>query len=160
MFQVNDYLVYKREVCQVKDIKKNYMNGLDYFELTPILDKSLKIDIPTNSNAIRKLVSKDEIEELIGKIPEIKVIEADEKLIEQEYKKRLSSGTHQDLIQIIKTSYLRNQERTKNKKKKAEKDIYYFEEAEKDLYQEIGIVLGLSLEETKEYIMNKVERLG
>ena len=62
------------------------------------------------------------------------------------------------MIRIIKTTYQRNQNRLKQNKKVGDKDQRYFEEAEKYLYQEFGIVLQLSEDETKEYIKNKIKK--
>lgn len=81
-----------------------------------------------------------------------------EKQIEQEYKELMKSGTHEDLVKIIKTSYLRNQIRILNNKRISEIDDEYFRRAEKYLYEEIGIVLNLSFENTKEYIINKLKK--
>lgn len=159
MYQVGDYLVYKRNVCKVVELKEKYINDLDYFVLIPIKDKSLKIEIPTTAKGIRDLISKEKVEEIIKNIPKVQTIPVDDKTLEQEYKKLLNSGTHQDLIQIIKTTYLRNKERLAQKKKIGDKDAHYFEEAENNLYQEFSVVLGLTLEQTKDYVLKKVEKL-
>jgi len=159
MFEVGDHLVYKRDVCKLSETKKNFINGLDYFVLIPERDSSLKIQIPKDSKAIRKLITKEEVERIINQIPNIEIIKVEDKQLEQEYKKLLNTGSHEDLIRIIKTTYLRNKERLDNKKKIGDKDNYYFELAEKDLYEEFGIVLGLTMEETKEYVIKKVEKM-
>ena len=31
MFKTGDYVVYKRDVCVIKEIKKNYFHNQDYF---------------------------------------------------------------------------------------------------------------------------------
>lgn len=160
MFQIGDYIVYKRDVYKVKEIKKKYINDMDYYILIPRLDNSLKIEIPVTSTSLRNLISKEEIDKIIDDIQNIDLINADEKNIEQEYRRLLSSGSQRDLIRIIKTTYLRNQTRLENKKKIGDKDNRYFEEAEKNLYDEFGTVLGLSLEETKDYVINKVENIN
>jgi len=77
-------------------------------------------------------------------------------MMEYEYKNLLSSGSHEDLVKIIKTTYLRNKERIDNKKKISDKDNRYFQLAEKYLYNEFSIVLGLTIEDTKEYVIDKV----
>ena len=41
----------------------------------------------------------------------------------------MQNGTHEDLIKIIKTTYLRNKERLDNNKKTTDKDNYYFNQA-------------------------------
>jgi len=92
-------------------------------------------------------------------IPKIKVIENSSKLIENDYKELLKSGSFEDLIKIIKTTYLRNNDRILNNKKKGDKDDYYFNLAEKYLYTEFSIVLGMDFNETKEYIINEVMKI-
>lgn len=63
MFKINDYVVYKKEVCKIIDIRKNHMNNMDYYILIPVFDESLKIDVPTNNRCgfLRELLSKDEV---------------------------------------------------------------------------------------------------
>lgn len=159
MYKVGDLLVYKKDVCEVKELKEKYLRELDYYILTPITDKSLNIQIPTNSKFIRNLISKEEVLKLIHSIPSIEIIETDTKNLENEYKQLMLSGTHQDLIKIIKTTYLRNKERLDNNKKTTDKDTYYFNQAEQYLYNEFSVVLNLTFEETKEYISKEVEKL-
>ena len=51
----------------------------------------------------------------------------DDKYIEKTYKELLNSGTYEDLIIIIKTTYLRNDNRIKNNKKISDNvDYRYF----------------------------------
>lgn len=162
MYKIGDYVVYKRDVCLVKDIKENHFNNLDYYILVPISDKSLKIDVPTNNKMgfIRSLITKDEVENIINKIPRISVIDCNDKLIENEYRLLMSSGNHEDLIKIIKTTYLRNKERIDNNKKIGDKDNTYFELAEKYLYNEFSIVLNMNYEDTKKYVIDKVVKIS
>lgn len=161
MYSVGDYVVYKKDVCNVKKIKKNHLNNKDYYVLIPIDDESLIIDVPTDNRCgyIRDLINKDEIEAIIMSIPKIPVIECDTKNIENEYKILLSSGKHEDLIKIVKTTYLRNKERVDNNKKTGDKDDMYFKKAEKYLYNEFGLVLGMNFDEVKKYIIDKVNLL-
>ena len=161
MFKVNDYVVYRGDVCKIVDIHHNALKNQDYYVLVPFNDDSLKIDIPIDNrtNSIRSLITKSQIDELIKDIPNIKVIESSDKLLENEYKNLLNTYSHSDLIKIIKTTYLRNKERTDNKKKVSDRDNSYFNKAEKRLYTEFSIVLNLSFDETKEYIIKEVENI-
>lgn len=77
-------------------------------------------------------------------------------MIENEYKILLQNGTHEDLIKIIKTTYLRNKNRLNQNKKISETDDKYFKLAERYLYSEFSIILNMNLEETKEFIINKL----
>ncbi len=161
MFNIGDYLIYRRDVCQLKEIKNN--DSKDYYVLVPINDKSLKIDVPIikQCDNIRPLMTKDEILNLIKEIPKIKEVEIpDNRFVENEYKKLLLTGTEEDLIKIIKTTYLRNQERLDNNKKAGDKDNMYFKLAERYLYQEVSIVLNMSYDEAKKYIVDEVNKIG
>lgn len=159
MFKIDDYLVYKRDVCKVIDIREKYFNNQDYYVLVPVLDTTLKECVPINNKNIRKIISKKELNEIINKIPSIEVIKSNNRLLENDYKNLMNSGTHEDLIRIIKTTYLRNKERIDNNKKITDKDDEYFKKAEKYLYNEFSFVLGMSIEETKKYVYDKVEEI-
>ena len=160
MFDIGDYVVYKRDVCKIVGIKEKYYKDMDYFSLEPVFDSTLKIDVPKNSNLLRNVLSKEEVENAIDKIPTIEVIETNDKLLENEYKKLLHDGGYDGLIKIIKTTYLRNSDRLNNKKKVSEKDENYFNLAEKYLYNEFAVALEVSPEEAKEYVINKVNELS
>ena len=147
-----DYIVYRKETCKIIEKEDGY------YKLVPINDTSIKYKVPIDSNFLKKVITKEEIDRLLLEIPEINTIDLGEKQIEQEYKELMKSGTHEDLVKIIKTSYLRNQIRILNNKRISEIDDEYFRRAEKYLYEEIGIVLNLSFENTKEYIINKLKK--
>lgn len=157
MFKKGDYLVFKRDVCKVKDIKNKYIKDNDYYILSPIDDDSLTIQIPVDNKLIRKLLSKEEIISLIDSIPNIEILSCDNKTLDNEYRELFISGDLKDLIKIIKTSFLRNKEREDNHKKISDKDTFYLEKAEKYLYNEISVVLDMTFEDTKKYVINKVE---
>ncbi len=162
MYKVDDFVVYKKDVCRVKGIKNNKLNGIDYYILEPIDDKSLIIDVPIDNRMgyLRDIISKSEAEELINNIPNVEPLKnLDDKYIEKTYKDLIYSGTYEDLIKIIKTSYLRNEIRTKNNRKPSEKDINYFNQAEKYLYNELSISLNMNYDDTKNYIVERVQKM-
>ncbi|MCI8444864.1 MAG: hypothetical protein HFG15_00350 [Bacilli bacterium] len=161
MYKIGEHLVYCRDVCIVKEIKRNHYQGHDYYVLMPIEDSSLKIEVPIENRCgnLRDLITKDELEDIIKQIPSIPILDCHDKLLENEYKKLLSSKNHVDLIKIIKTAYLRNQYRLDQNKKLGETDNNYLEKAERYLFQEFGVVLGLDYEETKQYVIDQVLEL-
>ena len=63
MYKVNDYVVYKKDVCKVKEIRENKLNGNVYYVLIPIYDESLIIDVPVDNKMgyIRDLLSKKDV---------------------------------------------------------------------------------------------------
>jgi len=160
MYKIGDFVVYNKNICKIVDIKEKHLNNEDYYIMIPVYDKSLKIDVPTSnkSGSIKSILSKKEVLNLIKRIPEIEPIKKSDKLLEQEYKKLLFTNNHEDLIKIIKTVHLRNQQRKKNKKKLSDKDNYYLNQSEKYLYNEFSIVLELNFEETKSFITKEVAK--
>ena len=158
MYKTGDYIVYQKDVCKIKEMKEKYLKDMDYYVLEPVSDPSLKLNIPVLNNTIRTLLTKEEVKDLIQNIPSIETLDIEEKNIETEYKKLLNNNRHKDLIKIIKTTYLRNQERLNHKRKVSDKDKMYFELAEKYLYTEFSIVLNMTLEDTKNYVIQEVEK--
>ena len=157
MYNVGDVVVYKKDVCKIKEIKKNYFFDHDYYIMHPIDDDSLTINVPVEcSSDMRYVISKEEGEKLIAVIPSIEVIETNENDIEYEYKKLLQEGSLENLVKVIKTTYLRNQERLSQNKKIGEKDDSYFQKAEKRLYQELSISFQMSFDDTKQYVIDSV----
>lgn len=157
MFRVEDFVVYKKDVCKIKDIREK--NGTSYYVLVPIDDTSLTITVTMDNEFLRGIVSCEEAMKIIEDIPNVDIIESQDRLIEAEYKKLLHSGSHYDLIKIIKTTYLRNDLRHQAGKKLGDKDKDYFEKAERYLYNELSLSLRMSFFECREYIINKVTEL-
>lgn len=150
---MKNYIVYRKEVCQIIDEKEGI------YVLIPAYDNSIKYKVPANSPLLKDLMTREEIDRLLLGIPHINVLNMSDKQIEQTYKELMNNGTHEDLVKIIKTTYLRNQLRILNNKKISEKDDEYLKRAEKYLYEEIGVVLNMSFEQTKEYVIKKISEL-
>ena len=125
--------------------------------MIPVMDESLKIEVPVNSDFIRNVIDKNTANKIIDNIVNIDVININDKLIESEYKRLLHDGGYEGLIKIIKTTYLRNNERINNKKKISEKDDNYFNLSEKYLYSEFAIALGISYDDVKDYVIKRIE---
>ena len=103
MFKVGEYVIYKHDLCKVKDIKEKYFNNTDYYILESNNDSSLTISVPSNNRLLRPLITKEELDKLIARIPNINIINNSSRMIENEYKKLLDSCSYDDLITIIKT---------------------------------------------------------
>ena len=91
-------IVYKRNVCVVKDIKLNKFTNNECYILIPIDDYSLKITVPVElgDTEMRNIISKDSVEKVISNIPSIDVIKViNDKTIENEYKKCLDEFSHE-----------------------------------------------------------------
>lgn len=157
MYKINDYIVYKRDICKISEIKQ--IKGIDYYIVSPVIDDSLTISLPVDSELIRSVIKPEEAVMMIENIKDIPILSAtNDKALENIYKKLIISDSCSDLISVIKTTYLRNKNRTDTGKKCGSVDSYYFEEAEKKLYAEFSIALGLSIEQVREYIIDSINK--
>lgn len=99
------------------------------------------------------------LKKLVEKIPTIEPLKNNnEKNLEVQYKDMLNTCNHENLIKIIKTTYLRNEDRVNSKKRISEKDSTYFKLAEKYLYNELAISLNMTVDEEKDYIFEIVNK--
>lgn len=155
MYKENEYVMYKNDVCFIKEIKT--INNNKYYVLIPLNDKTLIINTPVinKQNYIRNIISKKDALNLINEIKYITPLDTTNKNLENEYKELLNTNDKKNLIKIIKTIYLKNIEKINNNKKICDKDKYYFEKAEMYLYNELSISLNKNVMEIKNLIKEK-----
>lgn len=165
MFEVGGYIVYGTTgVCEVKDITSPDIEGVSgnrlYYVLNPCFQKGSTIFTPVDNEKvpIRAVMSKEEASNLVEAIPKIEELwDVDDKLRERHYKEAIRSGDPREWIRIIKTSYLRQQERMAQGKKIATVDERYFRAAEEHLYSELAVALCIPKEEVRGYIKERME---
>ena len=158
MHKINDYVVYKRDVCKVNDITTSKYSGEEVYALAPIDDNSLKIEVPINNYNVRTVIDRKTLDFIIEEMPSIDIIDLPDKQLEAEYKRLFATDKIEDLVKIIKTSYLNTQERTNKRRRARDKDIIFFNKAENCLYNEFSVVLNKSFDETKKYVIGCIER--
>lgn len=164
MFEKSDYIVYGNSgVCQVDEITTLDVDGVPkdrlYYVLIPVNQSGSKIFTPVNSqkSQMRKIISKSEAVQLIEEIPEIEQLWIpDDKQREEQYKACMKNSNCKDWIRIIKTLYLRKEERSAQGKKVTATDEKYLRMAEDYLYSELSIPLGVEKEKMGEYIIQKM----
>lgn len=163
MFEKGNYVVHTSDgICEISDIVMMNMSGVDreYYVLIPIEEKSAKIYMPvdTAEKRVRLAMKKDEVWKLIK---EIKAVEEafveNEKERERIYRDAITSCNPRRLIGIMKTLYIRRQERLQSGKKSTAMDDRYFKLAEKLLYSEMALVLGVPKEEVEQIIEAHIE---
>ena len=160
MYNSGDVVVYGRDVYRIKDVKDNYLFDKTYYIMNPIDDDSLVTSVSVDTTSyLRDVITKEETEDLIAKIPFIEIVQASDRDIEYEYKQLLRENTLEALIKIIKTTYMRNMMRQNQNKRISEKGGQYFNRAERQLYNELSISLHLTVDDTKRYVIDSVKAL-
>ena len=152
-------------VCRVVDVTGNPIDRLDkvrkYYVLEPVFEKGSTVYTPVDNDKVimRRIMNKNEAEELVGRITKIDTVWIqEEKSREQMYKEAIRTYDCQSLVQIIKTLYLRKQDRLKEGKKVLSSDEQYLRKAEELLYSEMSLALSIPKEEVEAYIAEAVQR--
>lgn len=59
MYKIGKYVVYRHDVCIIKEIKENKLIGNTYYVMTPVDDDSLIIEIPIENKMgfLRSIIS-------------------------------------------------------------------------------------------------------
>lgn len=107
---------------------------------------------------LRRVISQHEVKELIDDMPNIDILNvSDEKRREVMYKEALFKNQCRSWVALMKTSYIRKQERIAVGKKVINVDDRYLSSAEKFLYGELAVALDMPKEEVRQYIAEKME---
>lgn len=162
MLKAGQVIMYRRSVCEVVEVLKNFREDKDYYKLAPVYDKTLIIQAPVEGfeDVSRPLLTKTEAEALIDRIPSIDHVETEDRMLETVYKDLYGTEDHDDLVRIIKTTYLRGEKKAEKGQKRSEKDKEYFRKAENVLYSELAVALGKSVNETKGYVVERVAAMA
>lgn len=149
MFKTGEIIIHNKiGLCTIKEITK--INEIDYYVLTSNKDDT-KIMIPkaNSGNLIRKVITKQEIENLVAKIPKIEVESIhDFKARVKKYEELLKSGETEKLVVLLKMIY--KHKKVNNKLTVADKEIS--KAAEKLLFEELSYVLNINSNEVEKYL--------
>ena len=157
MYKIGDLLVYKREVCEIIDIKYKYIKDIDYYCMRNVRDKTLIINVPVSSNLIRPIISKEEALNIIDKIVDIDPVVLNDKSIDNVYKELMRSNKLEDLIKMIKFTYERCEDRLKQGKKISDRDDFYLKLCEEIFYTEMSFALDIPYDSVKDFIKSRID---
>ena len=163
MFKIGDYIMYGvTGVCKVTDIikEKYFNNEEDYYVLEPVYatpETIIKIPVANKKVFMRNIISKEDIDNLIEEIPlEKEVWIDDERERNYKFKSMVRSGDYRQWSTLIKTIFLKREEKKLEGKKITQEDERLFKSAEKLLNEEIATILHISPDEVPQYIKNNI----
>nr|WP_318684103.1 CarD family transcriptional regulator [uncultured Acetatifactor sp.] len=166
MFVKGEYVVCgNKGVCVVDDVTTLNISGIDkerqYYILKPVYMAGSTVYIPvdTAKESMRRILSHEEADRLIESIPQIpRIVIANDKLLEQEYRNCMKTNCCEEWIRIIKTIYQRKQKRMEAGRKVTAVDAKYFRIAEDNLYGELAISLNVEKNEVESYIIREMNK--
>ena len=166
MFVKGEYVVCgNKGVCVVDDVTTLNISGIDkerqYYILKPVYMAGSTVYIPvdTAKESMRRILSHEEADRLIESIPQIpRIVIANDKLLEQEYRNCMKTNCCEEWIRIIKTIYQRKQKRMEAGRKVTAVHAKYFRIAEDNLYGELAISLNVEKNEVESYIIREMNK--
>lgn len=164
-YSVNDTVLYGAEgVCRVAEIiQRDFGSGtVDYYVLRPVYNENSTIFVPVNNPAltdkIRRVLSADEIREIIRSMPdEDSIWYTDENERKEKFRQILARGDRSELVGMIKALYQHQQRQQAGGKHLHAADERFFRDAEKMLYDEFALVLKIKPDQVLPLIMEQIQ---
>lgn len=164
MFGIGEYVVCgSKGVCVVENITKLNISGADkerdYYILKPKYVSGSTVYVPVDSTreSMRPVMKREEAEMLLRMLPEIPLLViGNEKFVEQIYRECLKTGKSEEMVKLLKTIWLRKENRLQAGRKVTAVDEKYFHIAEDGLYGELAVALGISRDAVGEYIEREI----
>ena len=163
MFRTGELVLYGGTgVCRVEDIvQKELPDGTrDYYVLQPLYQDCV-ISTPVNSTKvfIRSVITREQAEELIDKIPSVKAKAYHNRVLRQlaeHYEQSLKSHDCEDLVKLTMSIYAKKQDMIRQNRKFGAVDERFMKRAEELLFGELGAALGIDKDEVPDYIAARV----
>lgn len=165
MFCKNDTILYGAQgVCRIEAIVEESFGSspVKYYVLKPVYNENSTIYVPVENaeltSKMRRILSPEEIFVLIQSMPyEDSIWIENENERKEKYKGIIAQGDRVELVKMIKTLYLHQQERKAIGKKLHISDERFFKEAEKMLYDEFALVLNIEQDEVLPFILEQIQ---
>lgn len=162
MFQAGEYVVYGcKGIHKITEITTLNIEGIsrdrEYYVMQAADKAEGSVYAPVDAERLnmRSVMSEQEARHFLDCIRNISPLDIkNNKQREDAYKACIRSCDPDELLRVIKTLYLRRNERRELGKKLTLTDLHYMQQAEDILFQELSIALRIPREEIPE----KIER--
>lgn len=166
-FKQADHVVYKSAgVCEVLGVETQSMDGENevlYYKLKPVSDVNSTYYIPVASEKekLRKLLTKDEVMELIDSMskeePEEEIWSDNRRERREMYTQILKGDDQKALVQLISSLYFRKQSSEARGRRFSAMDESAMKNAENLMIQEFATVLKIQPEEVRKLISERLK---
>ena len=167
MFSKNEYIIYgSTGACKIIDIvirKFGFNQERKYYVLKPAYENNSTIYAPIDNDkvTIRKIMTKEEVYNLIKTIPNNETIWIDDNNLRKEtYNEILRTGNKKEIIKLIRTLHQQRISKKEVGKKLNVGDEKIMNEAEKLLHEEFALVLNIKVDEVLPFISGELSPEG
>lgn len=166
MFGKEEYVFYGSEgVCVIDDIVSSPFDDVktdgEYYVLHSLHGSGGKMFIPVaRAEALmRRLMSRAEIDSLIGDIDKLPLFSEDNlKALKDRYSEAMRTCRPAEWVRVIKTVYSRVLNGRGNGRKVSDAEKAFSENAKRYLYSEVSTVLGIPVESVADYIHDRMSK--
>lgn len=160
MYQIGDRVVYGvHGVCQIVDQQIQTVNRkkVEYYVLEPLTQSGSSFFVPSQSQSalskLRPILTKEQIDSLLSSVStfENAWIE-DENLRKQYYRQLIVEGRCDAILSMIRALHIHREEQLMAGKKFHVADANFLKDAEKIVYSEFSVVLGIPYDQVALYI--------
>ncbi len=163
MFSIGEYVVYgSGEICRIAEkIERCFdgKNGKEYCKLIPVDSVNSTYYVPADSmeSNVRKLLTKEEIYNIIDSMPNAKGIWFNDKNIRKEqFGAMLRNDDFYGIIGMMKSIYEERRRRSEDGKQLIASDEKAFNAAENLINREFSIVLGIKVDDVENFIHERL----
>lgn len=166
MFEIGELIHYGGTgVCEVKELRSRTIPGTQedamYYVLQPLY-QSCTISAPVDSKKVfmRPIISREEAEELIDKIPSISAEAYHNRVLRQlaeHYEETINRHDCESLVKLTMSIYAKKKLVEEQKRKFGAVDERFMRRAEELLFGELGAALGIEKDEVSAYISKRVK---
>ncbi len=167
MFNIGDKVVYTTlGVMEIADIADQTIGDVTkkYYVMRELFGNSSSLTyVPVDNEGLvsqmRELLTKKDIEEILKRTSELENPEwiEDNRARSNEYKKIISSGDYASMLRMINSVYETGKRRVEEGKKNYLADEASMKKAEKLIYSEFSLVLGIDEADVPKYIEDRVK---
>lgn len=164
MFKTGEYVIYgSGEICCIEEITERCFDGINkirYYKIAPKEYRNSAYYVPVASaeKEIRRLLTKEEVLEIIDSIPQAEAVwYADKNERKSYFEAVLHGDDFSRLVGMIKAIYEERKKRSNDGKKLIAADERAFSAAEHIIHGEFAFVLGIPESEVGSFIRKRIE---
>jgi len=164
MFKSGEYVIYgSGEICCIEEITERCFDGINkikYYKIAPKEYRNSAYYVPLASaeKEIRRLLTKEEVLEIIDSIPQAEAVWYADKTERKSYFESVLRGDDFfRLVGMIKAIYEERLKRSNDGKRLIAADERAFSTAEHIIHGEFAFVLGISESEVGAFIRERIE---
>ena len=164
MFKTGDIFVYGANgACVITGIKEEKFGRetKTYYILSPFYDSRETIFVPVDNEALtgkmKRVLSKEEILDMIKSLPECESIWNDNANIRrEEFRKIINAAERSELLKLLKTLHEQKQKLESAGKNLSVSDDRFYRKTQNIIHSEIAVVLNLEMKEVETFIENVI----